>query len=369
MTEWREALACLGVDPSTASVEELAHNRRLTPGIWRVMIAGRSMILKCLSSERPAPTSAAEAHWTTGLEDPRRWNYWAREGLAYRHHIVEIFDVGGIVAPALLDASFADNEIILLLEYVDGRPGEQWDIADYALAARAMGRAHGHQLSSAALPEQPWFSRGFLRDYSGSKPVDWALLNDDHAWDQPLVRRNFPPELREAAIWLHTSSDRLYAIAETLPRVVCHLDFWTKNLIKRSDGRFVLLDWAFVGDGAIGEDIGNLVPDAAFDHFIAAESLPDLELAVVEAYTDGLAESGLREDPRLVEIGMCASAIKYDWLTPAMLASASTVNHVRYGGTEAIDPDFLYRERGLALLDNARRARRALTLADELRFV
>ncbi len=150
---------------------------------------------------------------------------------------------------------------------------------------------------------------------------------------------------------------------------MCHLDFWTKNLIKRSDGRLVLLDWAFVGDGSIGEDIGNLVPDAAFDHFIAAESLPDLEVAVFEAYTDGLAEAGLRKDPRLVELGMCASAVKYDWLTPVMLASASTVNHVRYGGTETIDPDYRYRERGLALLHNARRARRALTLADELRFV
>ena len=83
-------------------------------------------------------------------------------------------------------------------------------------------------------------------------------------------------------------------------------------------------------------------------------------MAVFEAYTDGLDEAGLRANPRLVELGMCASAVKYDWLTPAMLASASTLKHVRYGGTEAIDPDFLYHERGLALLDNARRAPAAL---------
>ena len=122
------------------------------------------MILTCLSSDRPAPTSVAEAHWTTGLEDPRRWNYWAREALAYRHHVVEIFEVGGIGAPALLDAYFADGEIILLLEYVDGRPGEQWDITDYAVAARALSRAHGHHLSGAPLPEHPWLSQSFLRD-------------------------------------------------------------------------------------------------------------------------------------------------------------------------------------------------------------
>lgn len=63
---------------------------------------------------------------------------------------------------------------------------------------------------------------------------------------------------------------------------------------------------------------------------------------------------------------MAVSAIEYDWLTPAMLASASAPEQLRYGGTEQIDADYRLRERGLALLDNANRARRAITLADEL---
>jgi thiamine kinase-like enzyme len=165
---------------------------------------------------------------------------------------------------------------------------------------------------------------------------------------------------------MHAARERLYRIAEALPRVLCHLDFWTKNVIMRDDGRLALLDWAFVGDGAVGEDIGNLIPDAAFDHFVPAESIPDLEAAVLEAYTEGLADAGWRGDPRVVELGMAASAIKYDWLTPAMLASASAAKQLRYGGTEEIDADYRYRERGRALLDNTRRARRAVALANEL---
>ena len=65
-------------------------------------------------------------------------------------------------------------------------------------------------------------------------------------------------------------------------------------------------------------------------------------------------------------VGMWASAVKYDWLTPFMLASASAPQQLRYGGTQQIDGDYRFRERGIALLDNAQRARRALTLAKEL---
>ncbi len=326
------------------------------------------MVLKCLSPGRPVPQTPWDTHWTSGADDPRRFNYWAREGLAYRDNVVDAYEPGGIVAPGVVEAYYGDDAIVLLLEFVGGRPGEQWAIADYVAASSALGRAQGRYLAGTPMPDVPWLTRGFLRGYSSGKPVEWRLLDDDEAWAQPLVRDNFPPELREAARWLHDSRERLYRIVEALPRVLCHLDFWTKNLIMRPDRRVALLDWAFVGDGAIGEDIGNLVPDAAFDHFLPAASLPVLEAAVLEAYTAGLAEAGWSGDSRLAGLGLYASAVKYDWLTPAMLASASAAKQFRYGGREEIDAHYRYRERGLALLDNARRARRAAVLADELGF-
>jgi hypothetical protein len=361
-----DALRRVGLSPAEVTVEDLAHNRWLSDGIWRVTASGRRMVLKSLAPDRAAAATAWDAHWTAGARDPRRWNYWAREGLAYRDGVVDVYEPAGIVAPPVVAASYREETIVLLLDFVDGRPGEEWSVADYGRAARALGRAQGRLLAGAPSPGHPWLSTGFLRRYSSDKPVDWTLLDRDEAWSQPLVRRNFPPELRAEAAWLHATRARLYAIADALPRVLSHLDFWTKNLILRRDGRLVLLDWAFAGDGAVGEDVGNLVPDAAFDHFVAAESLPALEATVLAAYTEGLAESGWAGDPRLAELGMCASAVKYDWLTPAMLAAASAPRQLRYGGTEEIDADHRFRERGLALLDNARRARRAIALAEAL---
>ena len=281
-----KALARLERDPSEFSIAEVPHNRWLTPGIWQVTSSSGRSILKCLGSERGAPRSGWDAHWTAGSDDPGRWNYWAREGLAYLNGTVDAYETAGIVAPHLISSDHDNDHFVLLLDFADGQPGEKWDIDSYAAAAAALGSAQGRMLTGSPALDHPWLSRGFLRQYSSEKPVDWTLLTDDEAWAQPLVRRNFPPELREAALWLHTWRERLYGIAEALPRTVCHLDFWTKNLIMRPEGTLVLLDWSFVGDGAIGEDIGNLVPDASFDHFVAAEKLPDLESAVFAAYTD-----------------------------------------------------------------------------------
>ncbi len=112
--------------------------------------------------------------------------------------------------------------------------------------------------------------------------------------------------------------------------------------------------------------LATIIPDAAFDHFIDAEALPELEAVVRDAYLKGLASGGWNGDPRLAELGLCASAVKYDWLTPAMHSSASAPRQMRYGGTEEINADFRFRQRGIALLDNAERAQRAVTLAQGL---
>jgi hypothetical protein len=365
-----QILRRLGVelDPSEPAVEDVPHNRWLTSGIWKVAREAEPVVVKILRRSSDEPVTAWDAHWTAGSDDPQHWNYWAREGLAYLSGLVTAYEGGGIVGPALLAADQRQDEIVLVLEFVEGRPAENWGIAEYGTAAAALGRAQGEILAERPVPSIPWLSQRFLRNYSAEKPVDWSLLEDDQAWAQPLVRDNFPSGLREAAGWLHASRDRLYGIEESLPRALCHLDFWTKNLIMLEGGGFALLDWAFVGDGAIGEDIGNLVPDATFDHFVPAEALPELQACVLAGYTGALMASGWAGDPRLVELGMCAAAVKYDWLTPAMLAAASAPRQLRYGGNEEVDADYRFRERGIALFHNAQVAHSALSIASQLGF-
>ena len=65
---------------------------------------------------------------------------------------------------------------------------------------------------------------------------------------------------------------------------------------------------------------------------------------------------------------MYSLAVKYDWLTPFMLARATADRHLAYGGNVEVDAAHRYRERGIALLHACGWAKDALTLAEQLRI-
>jgi hypothetical protein len=362
-----ELLHRLHVDAEGVSVAELPHNRWLSLGVWRVRTGdGRQAVLKYTTAERPRGDTAWDAHWTAGDHDPRRWTYWCREPLAYQSETPAVYEAGGVTSPRCLGVQVDEAEAVLLLDWVDGEPGEIWSVESYGSAAEALGRTQAPFLTGRSLPSLSWLSRGFLRQYSSEKPVNWDLLDNDEAWGHPVVRETFPAGLREAVAAVHSERERLYRISESLPRTLCHLDCWPKNLIRQRGGEITLLDWSFVGEGAVGEDAGNLVPDASFDHFVPSAELPHLEQVVFHSYLRGLRTAGWDDDPRLVQLGMWSSAVKYDWLTPFTLAQVGDARQLRYGGQGEVDASFKFRERSRVLLFNTRWAAQALQLADQL---
>jgi hypothetical protein len=309
-----------------------------------------------------------DAHWTARDLDPRRWTYWCREPLAYKHDLAGAYAGSGIRAPACLGVDVADGDAVLLLEWVTGEPGERWPVRSYGPAAEALGRAQAPFLTGQPMPPLSCLSEHFLREYSSEKEVTWELLDDDDAWAHPVVRETFPSGLREAVLFLHAHRERLYQISESLPRTLCHLDCWPKNMFRLAGGETVVIDWSFAGDGAVGEDAGNLVPDAVLDHFVSADQMPRLEQAVYEGYVRGLRATGWHDDARLVQLGMWSTAVKYDWAIPFTLAQVRQDRQYRYGGTGEIDAAFRFRERSRALLYNARWAPKAIELASQLGF-
>jgi hypothetical protein len=64
-----------------------------------------------------------------------------------------------------------------------------------------------------------------------------------------------------------------------------------------------------------------------------------------------------------VRLGICASAVKYDWLTVLCLEHASTDEHLDYGRDGRVDADARYAARAAGLALCARWAREADELA------
>ena len=137
---------------------------------------------------------------------------------------------------------------------------------------------------------------------------------------------------------------------------------WVSNQVRRPDGQVVLLDWAFAGDGAVGEDLGNHVLDAVLDLFWPAEFLPELDHTCFEAYLTGLREAGHPADEPRVRLGVVASCVKYTWLLPMVLARAGDAEHSAYH--RVTDGEHLYHQRGLAFGHLIRWCEEALRLLD-----
>lgn len=311
--------------------EPLTHNagNAATGGIWRVRGSAGTAVRKVFRP--PADPPRGTPGWQTS-DEPTHWNYWRREYLAYTSGLVATaYDGTGITVPALLDAvQRPDGAVELWLSEATGVPGTAWTPQRLAAFARQLGR--GQARWADRTPDHPWLSRRWLAQYVATR-TPW--VGDPPPWDHPAARV-WSARVRR---WMRPLWERrahLVALAEAAPRTLCHLDVWPMNLIADGD-RTVLLDWAFVGDGALGEDVANLIVDSVADGFIDIDLLPAIADGTIRAYLDGLREGGWRGSPRMVRRAIAASgAAKYAWLAPAMLSRAARGD--ARGGNAHYDP-------------------------------
>jgi hypothetical protein len=294
-----------------------------TAGIWRVRGGPVSFVVKVVRH-------SADGHpnWLTG-EDPSHWYYWKREALAYESGLLDSFS-GGLRGPRLLASVHRDDGTIALwLEDLGSRSAAGWDAPRYRAAARDLGQAQGAFAAGRPLPEDRWLSRGWLRTYLTQRDTEMALLTDRDLWARRELRELFPDPPVEALQALRADQGRFVAALDRLPRTICHLDVHPRNLFSvdpaarsGSATATVLVDWAFVGHGALGEDAGNLVPDTVLDFHQPAGVLDDLHALVLEGYLAGLEAAGWRGDPASIRLALAAVvAAKYAWIVPAMLGA------------------------------------------------
>ena len=248
----------------------------------------------------------------TGGADQGAWDYPAREGLAYGSGLLAALPKGLTSPRCLAVEAQPDGTSRLWLEAViDANPGP-WPLDRYAVAAHHLGRFNGAYLAGAALPDQPWPSRGWLRNFvepSGPTVADLERLTGLGA--SPLARQLYPSPVVIEIRRLWTERERFLAALDRLPQTFCHHDAFRRNLLFRAGPEreeLVAIDWAYAGCGAVGEELGQLVV-ASLYFFETEEITPrDLDAACFAGYVAGLREAGWVGDERLVRLGFTVDA-------------------------------------------------------------
>ena len=302
--------------------ERLQHNEgnAATDGIWRVTDAGGASRILKIATHGQAPQGSA---WRTS-DVPTHFNYWRREVLAYETGFADaVYRDAGIRAPQLESlVTREDGSIELWLEDIAGPSGFKFSIPRLGQFGYELGV--GQARWAGRVPpadELPWLSRGWLRQYLSEGPGSNVRVQDGD-WDDPVAQVwSAATRAGLRRLW----ERRMVALEQTerLPRTLCHLDLWPANLIEDSAGTSVLLDWAFVGEGAIGEDPANLIIDSTTDGLMDAALLPEIAEAVTIGYINGLADGGRpgsAHDARRA-IATCAAA-KWSWLGAHVISSA-----------------------------------------------
>jgi hypothetical protein len=275
------------VGETAVATEPLRHGlgNAATGGIWRVRGAVGSAILKV--ARLPAAADPARAFPTS--DELHHWNYWRRETLAYETGLAATaYADAGIAAPALLEGyARADGTVELWLADVIGTAAWDWPVTRLGRFAYELGVAQARW--AGRVPDLPWLSRHWLGQYLAEGPPRFARV-DDADWDHPSIAV-WPAEVRQRLRRLQADHGRLTAIAETAERTLCHLDVWPANLIDEG-GTSVLLDWSFTGDGAVGEDVANLIIDSCTDGLMDAALLPEIADSATDGYLRGLHDGG-----------------------------------------------------------------------------
>jgi hypothetical protein len=234
--------------------------------------------------------------------------------MAYRSGLLDDLP-GGIGAPRCLGVEELANGIVWLwLEDVAPANDEPWTLDRYALAARHLGQFNGAYLGERSLPDAQWLSTNWLRGWVGANEA--AIVRLKRVLDHPLVRQVYPEGVARSFLRLWAERELFLDQLDNLPHTLCHLDAFRRNLLDRrlSNGshQTLALDWAFIGKGALGEELGPLIQ--ASIEFFEAEGITaqELEEAAFQGYLNGLTDAGWRGDPRIVRFGYIASiALRY----------------------------------------------------------
>jgi hypothetical protein len=278
-----------------------------TQGLYRcsvvVQSAGRRVPWSCVLKVLRAPPSEATRSGSF-------WNYWQREACFYTSGLPELLK-HGLASPRCYAVTRPAARIrCLWLEDVGAHSNTRWALADHLRAANHLGR-FGGSFATGPLPTSGWLSRRWLRQLLAGIPGWSKILKDPKTWSHPAVKAAFPQTVALRALYTLELAPVFVAAIDRLPQTLCHLDPYRPNLFRSpQDGedRTVAIDWAFVGIGAVGVDLGQMLAGNLMWLEVATEGRAAYEQKAFNQYLKGLRQAGWRGRTSAVRLAHTASA-------------------------------------------------------------
>lgn len=227
-----------------------------TVGLWRAAVGGSPVVIKRLA--------APSRHDPTQLSDPRHVAYWRREADVLTTGITAT-TTGLCAAPATVEED--DGGITITREWVE-------DAAVTGLfVAMSLGRFAGSDL-----PRPTFLARGLLRS---------RLAATEHrAGGWPTLARTTVADIADS-LW--TRRGTFLDTLDALVQVPQHGDPTLANVPGRRGDDAVAIDWATLGTGPVGGDLG----------FFSLSAREEFE-PLLDAYLMGLREGIAARDDVLL---------------------------------------------------------------------
>ena len=190
-----------------------------TVGVW---LTG-DRVVKRLGA--PLPGDPAE------LSDPRHVAWWRRPADVALSGIVDA--TPGLRSPAALSVEEDDDGVTVWLPQVPGRPPSG------LFVARSLAVFAG-----VDVPDRPWLARHQLRDRL-------RMVERRGGW--PTLARTTVADVADH-LWRHR--DAYLEALDALPQVLQHGDPTPANFHAHDEAGVIALDWATLGTGPVGADLG-----------------------------------------------------------------------------------------------------------------
>jgi hypothetical protein len=197
--------------------------------VWRTVMGGRAVVVKRLG--------APSEHDPPELSDPRHFAYWRRAADVVVSGLV--LQTPGLRGPELTAVEEDAEGVTMTADWVE-------DAANSGLfAAHALGRFAGAELGA-----RDWLARDQLRD---------RVRRVEHRGGWPTLARTTVADVADH-LWRRRGA--LLDQVDRLPQVAQHGDPVPANLPGRVGDDVLAIDWATLGHGPVGADLGYYLLNA-----------------------------------------------------------------------------------------------------------